>query len=465
MSTRPTDTDSRDTFSDRCASSASFISVHSELHEVNEVTVPLQLADAPLDETVIRLALAGALGMFLGLEREWSQKSAGIRTFSLISLLGAVFTLLVLETDLGEPLLILGGLLVVVQGVMLGIQGLLSDEGTGLSLTTSVSMLVAYGIGALVVAGFITEGVTVAVLSSLLLVLKRELHEFAWGLSREEMRSTTEFAILAFVIYPLLPAEIDLEFGGLVIPLEPQVIWLMVVAVAGIGIVNYAIVSTYGGRGIAVTGFFGGLASSTAVVGTMLDHVRQRPEAASYAVAAILLANAAMAARNLAIAVGFTVGSGSRILLEAIVPLGAVILVAFAVAAWSADWGESGPIELESPFSMKNALAFGAVFLVVLVFGSLAETWFGTLGFYATAVASGFVSSAGATTSAVVLYRGGQLGPAEATIAILLATVSSIVVKALLAATSSNRGFRLQVAAYSGLLLLGGAVATVVVVI
>ncbi|WP_323171373.1 DUF4010 domain-containing protein [Natrialba sp. PRR66] len=430
---------------------------------MNEVV--LQLADAPLDETVIRIALAGALGMFLGLEREWSQKSAGIRTFSLVSLLASVFTILVLETSIGESLLFLGGLLVIVQGVLLAVQGLLGEEDAGLSLTTSVSMLVAYGVGSLVAAGFIIEGVTVAVLSSLLLVLKRELHEFAWGLTREEMRSTTEFAILAFVIYPLLPAETELELGGLTIPLEPQVIWLMVVAVAGIGIVNYAIVSTYGGRGIAVTGFFGGLASSTAVVGTMLDHVRQRPDAASYAVAAILLANAAMATRNLAIAVGFTMGTETDVLVEAIVPLGAVILVAFVIAALTADWRESSAMDLESPFSLKNALAFGAVFLVVLVFGSLAETWFGTLGFYATAVASGFVSSAGATTSAVVLYRGGQLGPPEATIAILLATVSSIVVKAMLAATSPNTSFRNQVALYSGLLLVGGAAATAVVVL
>ncbi|MBZ6496328.1 MgtC/SapB family protein [Natrinema longum] len=427
----------------------------------------LQVADAPLEEPIVRLALAGALGMFLGLEREWSQKSAGIRTFSLISLLGAVFTVLVREGDVGESLLFLGGLLVIVQGVLLAVQGLTEEDpaDTGLSLTTSVSMLVAYGIGVLVAAGFILEGVTVAVLSSLLLVLKRELHEFAWGLSREEMRSTTEFAILAFVIYPLLPATYEPEVAGVTIPLEPQVIWLMVVAVAGIGIANYAIVSTYGGRGIAITGFFGGLASSTAVVGTMLDHVNQRPEAASYAVAAILLANAAMATRNLAIAVGFTAGGETGILVEAVVPLGAVILLAFAVAALTADWSESGPMELESPFSLKNALAFGAVFLVVLVFGSLAETWFGTLGFYATAVASGFVSSAGATTSAVVLYRGGQLGPAEATIAILLATVSSIVVKALLATTSTNDGFRNRVAAYSTILLVGGGLAAAAIAV
>ncbi|MCU4740356.1 MgtC/SapB family protein [Halobacteria archaeon AArc-m2/3/4] len=432
---------------------------------MNEVVLQ-QLVDAPLEETVVRIALAGALGMFLGLEREWSQKSAGIRTFSLISLLGAVFTVLVREADVGESLLLLGGLLVIVQGVLLAVQGLTDgDEDTGLSLTTSVSMLVAYGVGALVAAGFILEGVTVAVLSSLLLVLKRELHEFAWGLSREEMRSTTEFAILAFVIYPILPPEYEPEIAGVTIPLEPQVIWLMVVAVAGIGIVNYAIVSTYGGRGIAVTGFFGGLASSTAVVGTMLDQVRQRPEAASYAVAAILLADAAMAVRNLAIAVAFTVGSDVSPLIEAFVPLGTVIVLAFVITGLTANWRESTTMDLESPFSMKNALGFGAVFLVVLVFGSLAELWFGTLGFYITALASGLVSSAGATTSAVVLYRGEQLTSAEATIAILLATVSSIVVKAVLAAASTNTQFKRRVAIYSGVLLLGGALASLVVVL
>ena len=421
--------------------------------------VSLQLADPPLEEAVVRLALAGALGMFLGLEREWSQKPAGIRTFSLISLLGAVFTLVALETPVGQGLLVLGGVLVIVQGVLLAIQGLLETGESGLSLTTSVSMLVAYGVGVLVAAGFILEGVTVAVLSSLLLVLKRDLHEFAWGLSREEMRSTTEFAILAFVIYPLLPSEYVLTVGELSIPIEPQVVWLMVVAVAGIGIVNYAIVTSYGGRGIAITGFFGGLANSTAVVGTMLDHVRQRPAASSFAVAAIMLADAAMAARNLAIAVAFTVGIDGAPLLEAAIPLGVVIVLAVGIAIATADWREETAIELESPFSLRNALAFGAVFLAVLVVGSLAERWFGTAGFYATASVTGLVSSAGATTSAVVLYRGGQLTGPEATVAILLATLASVGVKAVLASTSPTRTFRNRVIVYSSVLLGGGVLA------
>jgi len=412
------------------------------------------LTQLPLDTEVAQVVLAGALGLFLGLEREWSHKSAGIRTFSLTSLLGAVFTVVGLEL-----LVVVGGALVIVQGVLVAVQGMLDDDIEGLSLTTSVSLLVAYGVGALVASGYTLEAVTVTVISSLLLVLKRELHSFAWGLTRAELRSVAEFAIIAFVVYPLLPSGgYELGTSGLSVTVEPRVIWLLVVTVAGIGIVNYAIVQTYGSRGIAVTGFFGGLASSTAVVGAMLDHVRQRPETRAYAVAAILLADAAMAARNLTIALAFTVESG--LLVGAIVPLGAVILGSVAIAALTADWTENLEMDLESPFSLRNVLGFGGLFLLVVVLGGLAASEFGTAGFYVTSVLTGLVSSAGATTSAVLLYRGGPLSAEEAVFAILLATASSIVVKAALTFGGPDREFAVRVATFSTLLLVATGVVT-----
>ncbi|WP_267640218.1 MgtC/SapB family protein [Haloarchaeobius amylolyticus] len=424
-----------------------------------------QSPTATLESHVVRLVLAGALGLFLGLEREWSQKSAGIRTFSLISLAGAVFTLLAAETPYGTALLFVGGLLVIIQGAVLAVRGLLSGGENGLALTTSMSMLVAYGVGALVATGFVLEGVAVAVLSSLVLVLKRELHSFAENLSREEVRSGAEFAIIAFVVYPLLPAgeqQYSVPLLGIEdLTIEPQVVWLMVVTVAGIGILNYVIVQLYGGRGIAITGFFGGLVSSTAVVGTMLDHVRQNTEAASYAAAAILLADAAMALRNLLIVLAFTLSRG--LLVSATLPLVAVILAAVAVAALTADWTENVDISLGSPFSLRYALGFGGMFMAVLVVGSVANEQFGAAGFLATAVASGLVSSAGATTSAVLLFRGGTLSAETTVLSVLLATASSIVVKAGLTAVSPNRSFSRLVAGYSGVLVIVGAVATVLV--
>ena len=412
-----------------------------------------QFGLALLDDNVVALVLAAALGLFLGLEREWSEKTAGIRTFSLVSLLAAVFTLL--DSQL---LLLAGAILVVVFGIILGVQGLLGQEET-LSLTTSASLLVAYGVGALVGSGLVLEGVTVAVVSSLLLVLRQELHGVAGALSKEEVQAGAEFAILAFVVYPLLPPEeTTIGLAGLSVDIEPRVVWLMVVFVAGIGIVNYAIVRLYGGRGIAVTGFFGGLASSTAVVGTMLDHVNQRPEAARYGVAAVLLSNASMAIRNLAIAVVFTVGAG--VLLEAVVPLASVVVVAVAVAAYSADWSESVEIELSSPFTLRYALGIGALFLVVLLVGGFAEAAFGTSGLYLAALFAGLVSSAGATASAVVLYANGSITAIQATVAVLLATVASIVVKVGLTLPSPNRDFSRGVLVWSAVLLASAGAVT-----
>lgn len=410
-----------------------------------------------LDLPVVQLGLAAALGMFLGLEREWSHKSAGIRTFALISLLGAVFSLLGVDS-----LLVIGGLLVISQGILLAVQGLLSEDESGLSLTTSVSMLVAYGVGVLVAVGRPLEGVAVAVVSSMLLVLKRELHSFAWGMSRQELRSATEFAILAFVVFPLLPSRYRLAVGELSVRFEPRVVWLMVVTVAGIGIVNYVIVTNYGGRGIAVTGFFGGLASSTAVVGTMLDHVSRRPDAASYGVAAILLADAAMAVRNLAITLVFT--APGRVLSEIVIPLGAVVLGSIAIAAYTANWREHVEMNLESPFSLQNALGFGAVFLIIVLAGGLAQAGFGQAGLYVTAMLAGLVSSAGATTSAVVLYRDQAITAETAVVTVMLATATSIVVKAALTASAPNREFAHDVAIYSGVLLIVAAVPTAVLV-
>ena len=426
--------------------------------------VPLQ-GDAlagPLSRPVVRLVLAAALGLFLGLEREWSQKSAGIRTFSLTSLVAAVFTLLAEQSELGQALLAVGGVLVIVQGVLLAVRGLRREEdGDSLALTTSVSLMAAYGVGALVAGGYILEGVTVAFVSSALLVLKRELHSFAGELSREELRSMIEFAILAFVIYPLLPAGQQNVYG---IGFEPRVAWLMVVTVAGIGMANYALVRTYGGRGIAVTGFFGGLASSTAVVGTMLDYVKGRREGVSYAVAAVLLANAAMALRNLAIAVAFTIGHDGRMLTGVFVPLGILVVGSFAVAGVTADWDTHVDVDIESPFSLRNALAFGVVFLLILAASSVAQSEFGTAGLYVTALLSGLVSSAGATTSAVLLYRAGTIGENTAVVAVLLATAASVAVKVGLAAAGPS-GFSRRVAGWSAALLVaaGGATALLAV--
>jgi len=412
---------------------------------------------APLDAGVARLAVAAALGLFLGLEREWSEKAAGVRTLSLVALLGAVFVSLE-----GPGLLAVGALAVAALGTALAVRGLV-DGNEGLSLTTATTMLVAYGAGALVGAGRLLEGVTVAVVSSLLLVLRRELHGLADALTHEEVRSASEFAVLAFVVFPLLPAgPRTVALAGESVTVEPRVVWAMVVFVAGVGVLNYTLVRLYGGRGIAVTGFLGGLASSTAVVGSTLDHVRRDPAAADYGLAAVLLANAAMALRNLAIAVGFTLSAAP--LVGAVAPLGTVVVGSVLVAWWSADWSGRVDLDLESPFTLRYALGFGGLFLLVVLAGGLAQAALGAAGLVLTAAAAGLVSSAGATTSAVLLYRAGSVSPETAVLAVLVATLSSMAVKVGLAVAAADRSFGLRVAGWSAAVAaLAGVVAVALV--
>jgi uncharacterized membrane protein (DUF4010 family) len=369
-----------------------------------------------LQSNVAKLVLATLLGMFLGLEREWSQKSAGIRTFSLISLAAAVFSVL------GEPgLLVVGGALIVASAVLLAVRSFVEPDVDGLSLTTSVSMLVTYGVGVLVAQALFIEAVTVAVLSSLLLVLKRELHQFAWGLSREEVRSAVEFTILAFVVFPLLPAETVDPWGAV----QPRLIWSLVVAVSGIGFVNYVLVKRYQGRGYAVTGFFGGLVNSTAVVAEMAKRAKGRADLSDIAVGSILLANAAMALRNAAVVVAFAPEAA----LVVGAPLGAVTLAGVLIAVWRSDWRATMEADLTSPFSLRNALTFGGLFLVVLLISAGAERTFGAGGFVATSFLAGLVSSGTATTTAVSLLGTGQITVDTAVAGVVAGTVASILVK------------------------------------
>ena len=398
-----------------------------------------------LDTNVAKLVLATALGMFLGLEREWSQKSAGIRTFALVSLAAAVFSLV------DEPgLLVVGGALVVASAVLLAVRSFVEADVDGLSLTTSASMLVAYGVGVLVAAGLFIESVTVAVLSSLLLVLKRELHEFAWGLSREEVRSAVEFTILAFVVFPLLPAETVDPWGAV----QPRLVWSLVVAVSAIGFVNYVLVKRYQGRGYAVTGFFGGLVNSTAVVAEMAKRARGRADLREIAVGSILLANAAMALRNAAVVAAFA----SEAALVVGVPLGAITVAGIGVAVWRSDWRTSMEAELTSPFSLRNALTFGGLFLVVLLASAIAERTFGAGGFVATAFLAGLVSSGTSTTTAVSLLGTGQIGVDAAVAGVVAGTAASVLVKTAFAASIARELVR-PVLLWNLLLIVVGVIA------
>ena len=410
----------------------------------------------PVNADVFNLFIAGALGMLLGLEREWSNKAAGIRTFTLTSLVG------VAAATLGEAVLLaLGGLLVLGQGLLLGARGLVYDargedvdDDYGLALTTSTSLLVAYIVGILVGMEFVLVGVVIAITSSFLLVLRRELHQFARQLSHSEVRGAAEFAIIAFVVYPLLPAG---TFGPLD-AIDPQLVWTLVIAVSGIGFANYAIMQRYGGRGMLITGFFGGLVNSTAVIGEIANRAKTNDGILTLAVATVLVADAAMAVRNLVLVVAFVPESAVAVGL----PLGLIAVGGVGLTIYERNWGGDIELDLDSPFSSRNALTFGVLFLAVLVGTAAAQGMFGTVGFLVTSFFSGLLSSGTTTATAVSLTSTGRITAATAAQGVLAGTLASIMVKIWLAA-GINRTLLVPITTRSALLSALGLVGVLVV--
>ena len=410
----------------------------------------------PVNADVFNLFVAGALGMLLGLEREWSNKAAGIRTFTLTSLVG------VAAATLGQTVLLaLGGLLVLGQGLLLGARGLVydargedADDDYGLALTTSTSLLVAYIVGILVGMDLVLVGVVIAITSSFLLVLRRELHQFAHQLSHSEVRGAAEFAIIAFVVYPLLPSGTFGPWDAI----DPQLIWTLVIAVSGIGFANYAVMQRYGGRGMLVTGFFGGLVNSTAVIGEIANRAKTNDGVLTLAVATVLVADAAMAVRNLVVVVTFVPQSALSVGL----PLGLIAIGGVGITIYERNWGGDIELDLDSPFSSRNALTFGVLFLVVLVATAAAQEMFGTAGFLVTSFFSGLLSSGTTTTTAVSLTSTGQVTPAVAAQGVLAGTLASIIVKIWLAA-GINRNLLTPVTTRSAVLSVLGLVGVLVV--
>ena len=243
----------------------------------------------PYLPAIERLSLALALGLFVGLERQWRRKEAGLRTFGLASLLGCMGGLL----GPGYALMGLGllGLLV----IFLNVQSLLAGQGT--ELTTSVALLVTGFTGVFCGLGHTLTPVAVSVVSAALLAWKEPMAGFSIGLTEAELRSAILLAILAFVIYPALPAG-AVDPWGLV---DLRTAWVTVLLIAGIGFANYVLLKLYGARGIELTGFLGGLVNSTVTVAELAGRVGETPELAEVAYRGVMIATAAMVVRNAAL--------------------------------------------------------------------------------------------------------------------------------------------------------------------
>lgn len=410
--------------------------------------IPPAVAWPPL-QTLMRLMLALAVGLFVGLEREWRGKEAGLRTFGFASLLGGLGGLL------GPPFAIAAILLLGVLVCFLNWQSLRANQGA--ELTTSAALLVTGFTGVLCGLGHVVTPAAVAVTSAGLLTWKERLAGFSHQLTAEELRSAILLAILAFAIYPVLPAS-PVDPWGLI---APRAAWVTVILIAAMGFVNYLLLKLFGTRGVEVTGFLGGLVNSTVTVTELSNRVRETEgRLQDVAYRGVLLATAAMALRN-AVLLGLL---SYRALVNSAVPLALILLSSIGLALVrtrrpEAPGPEAPSLPLQSPFSLTSALKFGAFLLLFQVVGTAGQSLLGHAGFYAVSALGGLVSSASAVASAASLCAHGLLSPTIAGVGAIIASLASAGVNLVLVArVSEQRPLTLRLGWALGMVMVLGLV-------
>jgi len=200
---------------------------------------------------ILTFAVSAAIGLLVGLERERKPSAkAGVRTFTLIAMLGTLAALLDEATG-SEWVLAAGAVCVtatLVAAYLHDRETVRDDSGT----TTVVAALAVFFLGAMNYHGYRLPAVALGVAITVLLYFKAEIEGFSHKLTATDVRSMLQFAVLTAVILPLLP---DRAFGPYGV-LNPFQIWLMVVLVAGVSLSGYVAWRLTLGRHGLVLGFW-----------------------------------------------------------------------------------------------------------------------------------------------------------------------------------------------------------------
>ncbi|HVM42163.1 MAG TPA: MgtC/SapB family protein [Gemmatimonadales bacterium] len=407
-----------------------------------------------------RLLVALMIGILIGLDRERAevrkarQIFAGVRTFPLVALAGAIPVLLVERVG---PLLLAVSLLSI--AAIAVVSYVRSSAGGDIGATTEVAAVATFLLGALAGAGELVVAGACGVAVAVLLVAKPKLEGFSRALTPEELTAALELAVITVIVLPLLPNR---GYGPWHV-LNPREIWLVVVLVTALSFVGFVAMRLLGERrGMQVTGAVGGLVSSTAVTMAMAERSRAEESLARPAAAAALVASSIMPIRIAVLAGAVNAGILPRLL-----PMVAAMTLAGLVAAWVLSRrrpDETAPsgAKIRNPFSVVAALSFAAIYGVVLMVVRGAGEWFGAGGTYAAAGLSAVADVDAVTIAFSRLGPGATLWQMPAA-AVAVAAVVNTIVKLGIGVTMGGGRFRRYVAVSLGAEAAAGAVAGIAV--
>lgn len=398
------------------------------------------------------LGIALAAGLLIGLQRERGGEAlAGIRTFPLIALVGALAAML--HADLGVWPIVIAGL-GVTASMLMGNYFDHSPTNPKPGITTEVAILVTFFVGVMLGVGLREIPVAVAAVTAVLLQGKVFLHRFAARVGDHDVRAVLQFAVITFVVLPVLP---DRTMGPLDV-INPREVWLMVVLVVGLSLAGYVAYRMLGERGNAVAGLLGGMISSTA---TTVSYARREHDGAVTAWAAAVAVTLASSVTFIRVIVELGVAAPQEvhrmawpfaIMFGTLFILGGLMM--FRLRGGSAP---PNSLEQENPSELKGALLFGGLYSLILLAVAAALRWFGPEALYAVAAVSGLTDMDAITLSTARSVREGVVDRELGGRAIMLASLSNLVFKAGFVAILGRRDMAIIIGCAFGVAIVVGA--------
>lgn len=351
-------------------------------------------------QAAARLAIAALIGLGVGIERQWSghasgpdARFAGMRTFLLLGLVGGTAGLLMSRGhDLAAAALLAGCAALAIVAFIVAMR----RTGAELDATTEAAAIVVTALGALSGIGWMMLAAGAGSIVVLVLSEKARLHGTVGRIDEDELRGALRFAVLAFVILPILPPET--RIGAILI--HPRTIWMIVLFFCAL---NYAafvarrlVAPT---RGYGVAGALGGFISSTAVTLLFSRRSRSQPELARPLAGGVIAACTVLVPRVITVSTVVSPEVGLRLLPY----IGPALLIGAAATALASRHtegaAEPSPQERGSPLRLRVAIQMALAFQVSMLVIEYVQAHWAMPGLYATAAFLGLTDVDALTVS------------------------------------------------------------------
>lgn len=413
-------------------------------------------------ELLQRTGLAVAIGLLIGIERGWQEREArdgarvaGIRTFTLISLLGALAGLAA-----GSQTPVILGYCFVGFALPFGLFEWRHARVTGnRSATDLVAGLLTFLLGAYAIRGNMAVAAAAGVVTTAILAERQFMHAFLRQLRWVELRGAIMLLVMTAVLLPLLPNRTVDPWDAL----NPYQIWLMTVLIGIISYAGYIAIRLAGERkGLLYAGLMGGLVTSTTVTWTFARLVKRDAGSLPAVLTAILGAWIVSLLRTAAIAVSIAPQLAS----ELVPPIGvaALVLLIPAMAGFFASRKLSPPeLVIRDPVELPLMLQFAAILTVIMLLAKLASAFQGHAGILSLGGISGLLDVDPITLSMADMARTASAPAALAAVTILTAAAANGLAKTVLAAIFG--GLRLGTALAVLLIVAVGAGGALIVLL